>query len=140
VAIAGRDDVTVIAASPEAVTLDVGGLRRQFTVARYGSEVAVDSALGSVSLHLEEPFAEPEALAAEGSLLAVMPGSVVRVAVRVGDIVEAGQPILWVEAMKMQHQISAAVRGTVTSLPVAEGKQIVVGDVLAVVSATEPGA
>ena len=46
----------------------------------------------------------------------------------------AGQPVLWLEAMKMQHQINAPVDGVVTELPVAVGQQIEVGTVLAVVS------
>jgi propionyl-CoA carboxylase alpha chain len=63
-----------------------------------------------------------------------MPGSVVRVAAAVGDVVIAGQPILWLEAMKMQHQINAPVSGVVTVLPVRAGQQVDVGAVLAVVS------
>ena len=50
----------------------------------------------------------------------------------VGDRVSAGQPILWLEAMKMQHQINAPADGVVAELPVREGQQIDVGAVLAV--------
>jgi alkylation response protein AidB-like acyl-CoA dehydrogenase len=49
-----------------------------------------------------------------------MPGSIVRVAVAAGDEVVAGQPLMWLEAMKMQHQIYAPVTGTVTELNVTE--------------------
>jgi propionyl-CoA carboxylase alpha chain len=63
-----------------------------------------------------------------------MPGSVVRVAVTLGERVSAGQPVLWLEAMKMQHQINAPVDGLVSELPVAPGQQVDVGAVLAVVS------
>jgi propionyl-CoA carboxylase alpha chain len=67
-----------------------------------------------------------------------MPGAVVRIAVAVGDTVTAGQPILWLEAMKMQHRIDAPSNGVVSELPVTEGQQIDVGAVLAIVSdATE---
>jgi propionyl-CoA carboxylase alpha chain len=71
---------------------------------------------------------------APGSLLAPMPGSVVRIAVAVGDRVQAGAPILWLEAMKMQHKITAPADGVVAELPVSEGQQIDVGAVLAVVT------
>jgi propionyl-CoA carboxylase alpha chain len=62
-----------------------------------------------------------------------MPGTVTRVAVTTGDTVRAGEPILWLEAMKMQHQINAPADGTVTELPVQQGQQVDVGAVLAVV-------
>jgi len=78
-------------------------------------------------------FVDPADVIAEGSLLAPMPGSVARLAVAVGDRVKAGQPVLWLEAMKMQHRIDAPVDGVVSELPVREGQQIDVGAVLAVV-------
>jgi len=67
-----------------------------------------------------------------------MPGSVIRVAVEVGDTVTAGSPLLWMEAMKMEHTISAMADGVVAELPVAVGDQVASGAVLAVV--TEPDA
>jgi propionyl-CoA carboxylase alpha chain len=64
-----------------------------------------------------------------------MPGSIVRLAVAVGDRVRAGQPLLWLEAMKMEHQVSAPVEGVVEELPVQLGQQVEIGAVLAVVRA-----
>ena len=80
-----------------------------------------------------ERFADPSAQVAAGSLLAPMPGTVVRVAVVAGDSVTAGQPLLWLEAMKMEHTITAPTDGVVTELPVEAGQQVEVGAVLAVV-------
>ena len=68
-----------------------------------------------------------------------MPGSVVRLAVAVGDVVEEGQPLLWLEAMKMQHEVRAPVSGVVVELTVQEGQQVDVDTVLAVVRAPEQG-
>jgi propionyl-CoA carboxylase alpha chain len=67
-----------------------------------------------------------------------MPGTVVRVAdgVTAGTPVKAGDPLLWLEAMKMQHKITAPVTGTLTALPVVPGQQVEPGMVLAVVSET----
>ena len=58
---------------------------------------------------------------ASGSLLAPMPGSVVRLHVAAGTEVDAGQPVLVLEAMKMQHTVTAPHDGTVADLPVAVG-------------------
>jgi propionyl-CoA carboxylase alpha chain len=63
-----------------------------------------------------------------------MPGTVVRVAVAEGDAVTAGQPLLWLEAMKMEHQIAAPADGVVSEVNVSPGQQVDVGAVLAVVA------
>ncbi|MDT4891887.1 MAG: propionyl-CoA carboxylase alpha chain [Pseudonocardiales bacterium] len=134
------DDVVLVQLGPRRVVLGVGGVHRVFDVSRYGREVYVDSALGAVALTALERFPDPADLVAPGSLLAPMPGSVVRVAVALGDPVTAGQPILWLEAMKMQHQISAPADGVISELPVSAGQQVDVGTILAVVAeqAEEP--
>jgi propionyl-CoA carboxylase alpha chain len=63
-----------------------------------------------------------------------MPGSVVRIAVSAGDLVQRGEPVLWLEAMKMQHRVDAPSRGMITELPVRAGQQVETGTVLAVIS------
>ncbi|WP_334664965.1 acetyl-CoA carboxylase biotin carboxyl carrier protein subunit, partial [Streptomyces cyaneofuscatus] len=70
-----------------------------------------------------------------GSLLAPMPGTVVRLAegLAAGAAVEAGQPLIWLEAMKMEHRILAPASGTLTALHAAPGDQVEVGALLAVV-------
>jgi propionyl-CoA carboxylase alpha chain len=126
--------VQLIDAGPEHVVLEVDGVRRGFDVHICGDDVYVDSPLGPVTLHRQPRFVDPAEQVAAGSLLAPMPGAVVRIAVSVGDAVTAGQPILWLEAMKMQHRIDAPSDGIVAELAVREGQQIDVGAVLAVVS------
>lgn len=135
------DVVSIEAVSADSAVLEVRGVRRVFAVARYetpGADtvVEVDSPLGPVSLTEPPRYTDPAAEVAAGSLLAPMPGAVIRVAVSVGDTVTAGQPLLWMEAMKMEHTIAAAVDGIVTELPVEVGTQVESGTVLAVV--TEP--
>jgi len=80
-----------------------------------------------------ERFPDPSAAAHAGSLLAPMPGTVVRVAAAVGDSVAAGATIITIEAMKMEHAIRTPAAGVVTALPVAVGTQVDSGTVLAVV-------
>ncbi len=131
------DDVAVIEARPDQVTLRINGVRRQLAVQRVGDTCYVDNPAGSSTL-LEAPrFPNPDALAAEGSLLAPMPGTVVRVATEVGAAVTAGTPIVVLEAMKMEHTVVAPHDGTVAEIPVAAGEQVDTGTVLAVVDAGE---
>jgi propionyl-CoA carboxylase alpha chain len=127
-------EVELVNATPSEVVLDVSGVRRRYAVARYGDTVHVDTPNGGVHFDIRPRFADPAAHVAPGSLVAPMPGTVARVAVTAGERVVAGQPVLWLEAMKMQHQINAPVAGVITEVPVTAGQQIDVGAVLAVVS------
>jgi propionyl-CoA carboxylase alpha chain len=99
--------------------------------------VFVDSALGSVRLKALPRFTEPADEVAPGSLLAPMPGTIARTAIQVGDSVAKGQPLLWLEAMKMEHPVLAPADGVVAELPVGVGQQVDVGSVLAVVRPEE---
>jgi propionyl-CoA carboxylase alpha chain len=114
------------------VDLEVGGIRRLVQVAQTGRTFYVDSALGHSVVTEADRFPDPAALAQAGSLLAPMPGTVVRVEAAVGDLVEAGTVILAIEAMKMEHSIHAPARGIVTELPISVGAQVDSGSVLAV--------
>ncbi len=89
--------------------------------------------VGHLSVTHIPRFADPADAVASGSLLAPMPGTVVRVEVVAGQRVEAGQAVLVLEAMKMQHTVAAPHAGTVAGLPVVAGQQVAAGDVLAVV-------
>ncbi|MGH3677586.1 MAG: acetyl/propionyl/methylcrotonyl-CoA carboxylase subunit alpha [Mycobacterium sp.] len=132
-----HDGVTLVSATPEDVVLAVDGVDRPFEVARYGDEVFVDSPLGPVALTALPRFPDPDATVALGSLLAPMPGSVVRVGAAVGDAVSAGQPLIWLEAMKMEHTLTAPSDGVLAELNVEPGQQVDVGAVLARVD--DPG-
>jgi propionyl-CoA carboxylase alpha chain len=134
----GYDGVQLLSSAPDRVVLETGGLRQEFAIARYSDLVTVDSALGPVALAPVPRFRDPESALASGSLVAPMPGTVLRIAVSAGDRVRAGQPMLWLEAMKMEHQITAPADGVVSELPVAVGQQVGVGTVLAVVAAEPP--
>ncbi|MEV0484741.1 biotin carboxylase N-terminal domain-containing protein [Streptomyces sp. NPDC050508] len=72
-----------------------------------------------------------------GSLTAPMPGTVTVVKVAVGDQVTAGQSLLVVEAMKMEHVVSAPHAGTVAELDVTPGATVAMDQVLAVVTPAE---
>ena len=65
-----------------------------------------------------------------------MPGTVISVAVEQGESVGAGQTVLVLEAMKMQHTVTAPQAGVVTEIDVRPGAQVAAGEVLAVVEET----
>ncbi|TWJ08994.1 3-methylcrotonyl-CoA carboxylase alpha subunit [Altererythrobacter ishigakiensis] len=77
------------------------------------------------------------ASAADGAILAPMPGKVIAVDVAEGDTVSVGQRLMVLEAMKMEHALTAPFDGTVTGLSANEGGQVQVEAVLCVVEPSE---
>jgi acetyl/propionyl-CoA carboxylase alpha subunit len=138
-AVDGRplDGAELGTARADHVELTVAGIARQFSVQRAGDAVYVDSPLGATTLTEAERFPRPDALAAAGSLLAPMPGTVVRVAVAVGDKVEAGTPMVILEAMKMEHVVAAPAAGVVAEVAVQAGQAVDAGAELARVEPVE---
>jgi propionyl-CoA carboxylase alpha chain len=136
---AGRDGylvegLTVVEARETAVRLERDGVATTYDVAIRGDRVDVDGPPGHVALILVPRFTDPAEAVAGGSLLAPMPGTVVSVAVDKGNEVAAGETVLVLEAMKMQHTVVAPHAGTVTQLDVRPGDRVTAGAVLAVVS------
>ncbi|MGV9337756.1 ATP-binding protein [Streptomyces sp. NPDC003688] len=130
------DGVRVVRAEPTLVVLEIDGVEQKFEIARYGTRVHVNT----TALTILPRFPDPRPDHAPGSLLAPMPGTVVRVAEALteGTEVQAGQPLIWLEAMKMQHLITAPTDGTLTALRVAVGQQMEMGALLAVVESNSP--
>ncbi|MCZ4498827.1 MAG: ATP-grasp protein [Marmoricola sp.] len=131
------DGTGVLEAGLDEVVLEVHGVRVVHSIRIVGEPgqqtVHVDSGLGSASYRVVPRFVDPAEQVSEGSLLAPMPGTVIAVQAATGDVVEAGRTLLVLEAMKMQHSISAPGDGIV-EIAVSVGQQVAAGDVLAVVS------
>ncbi len=132
--LAGDASVKVVSASPTQVVVERDGSVTRYRTRVLEGAVLVDGRRGGATLRVVPRFVDPADQVAVGSLLAPMPGSVIAVRAAVGDVVEVGQPILVMEAMKMQHTVAAPYSGTVTELAAAEGQQVEAGTVLAVVT------
>jgi propionyl-CoA carboxylase alpha chain len=143
--LAGRDGYVVdghvvVESGPSRVVLETDGVRTSYEVAVGATDshdVNVDSSRGHVRLTRVPRFVDPSEQVASGSLLAPMPGTVVSVAVEAGEAVTAGQPVVVLEAMKMQHTVKAPTDGVVTQIDVKAGAQVAAGEVLAVVEEAE---
>jgi len=130
--------VQLVSVTPEQVVLATDGVAYRFLVAQYGQDVYVDSPRGPVHLVALPRFPEPGSAVEQGSLVAPMPGNVIRLGAAVGDAVTAGQPLIWLEAMKMEHTVTAPTDGVLAQLNVGTGQQVEVGAVLARVEAPDP--
>jgi propionyl-CoA carboxylase alpha chain len=119
--------------TPGAVDLEVEGVRRRFRVEVAGERVFVDGPLGASELRELPRFPETGEAEAAGSLAAPLPGVVADVRVAPGDRVEAGDVLLVLVAMKMEHAVRAPAAGKVAELRARVGDQVEAGHVLAVI-------
>jgi propionyl-CoA carboxylase alpha chain len=122
----------VVHADGGRVDLDVNGIRLSLKVHRVGDISYVDSPEGSVTLRELSRFPLPAPETTEGSLIAPLPGAVRRVLVVPGQRVRAGELLLTLEAMKLEHPVHAPSAGVVASLPVQPGAEVDTGELLAV--------
>ena len=74
----------------------------------------------------------------DGRIRAAMNGRVVAVLVKQGELVTSGQPVITLEAMKMEHVHSAPVSGTISAIDVMEGDQVTTGRIMVEIEATSP--
>jgi propionyl-CoA carboxylase alpha chain len=138
------EGVTVLEVSPTHARLEIDGVitqtRGHCSADKPGAprEMWVDGPAMSARLREVPRFTDPADAVASGSLLAPMPGTVVKVVAEVGATVSAGDAVLVLEAMKMQHTVTAPHDGTVTEINVEPGAQVASGEVLAVVATEQP--
>ena len=161
--IGGRRRQVVVTRTGDGFAVTVDGHTHHVDVARIGAHtlslivdnvwpadtsITADRARGQMTVHVAG-MAVPVALnagrrygrkddgAGAGSgpqrLAAPMPGKIVRVPVAVGDSVHARQPVMVVEAMKMENELRASRDGTVAEIHVHEGMSVDAGALLIVI-------
>jgi acetyl/propionyl-CoA carboxylase alpha subunit len=139
---AALPELHALEVTPDRVDLEVGPagggtggggpVRREISVHRVAHWSYVDSPLGSSTLAEQPRFPDPAATQHASSLLAPMPGAVVRVLAEPGASVTAGQALIVLEAMKMEHTVSATFDGVIAEVAVVAGDQVDSGQVLVV--------
>jgi propionyl-CoA carboxylase alpha chain len=129
------ESLVMYAARPDRLDLEIDRTRRVYRIQQADGVTYVDASDGSSALQDVPRFGDPERAAPAGSLLAPMPGLVLRVLAEVGAAVTAGQPLLVLEAMKMEQTVSAPADGVVAELRAKAGEQVSTGQILAVLEA-----
>jgi propionyl-CoA carboxylase alpha chain len=132
----------VLRAEPGWIELETDGIQRVLYLTRDGLRHWAQSPTGEVALVQVPRFPEPEREGIAGGYAAPMPGRIVAVNVEAGQAVTAGQVLVIVEAMKMEHMINCTEDGTVSEVRVVAGQQVEAGELLLVVetTATTPSA
>ncbi|HPF71317.1 MAG TPA: acetyl-CoA carboxylase biotin carboxyl carrier protein subunit [Candidatus Krumholzibacteria bacterium] len=122
--------------------IGLDGRRRRVRVAAAGDERLVFADGRAHRLKLVDPdqAGDDDAAAGGPGVRAHMPGKVVRVLVAEGATVAAGQPVVILESMKMETELTAGVAGTVARVHVAAGQVVGQGDALVDVAPAGDGA
>jgi propionyl-CoA carboxylase alpha chain len=128
----------VLRAEPGWIELETDGVQRVLYLTREGPRHWVQSPTGEVALVEVPRFPEPEREQIAGGYAAPLPGRIVGVNVEAGQAVSAGQVLVIVEAMKMEHVISCTEDGTVSEVRVTAGQQVEAGELLLVVDVSPP--
>ena len=124
----GRESALQFTPQGDGLWVQFNGVRTHSTVHAQGEVRHVFTPQGATRITVLDPLAHAGEAAQEGGrLTAPMPGKVVSFAVKAGDKVKAGQALAVMEAMKMEHTISAPQDGTVAELLYAPGDQVADG-------------
>ncbi len=119
------------------ISLEVDNRRLAFTVTPHRNLWLVHGPSGQIEMTELPRFPDLEREGVAGGLVAPMPGNVLATHVATGDAVEKGQLLLILEAMKMEHRISAPTTGIVEELKVQVGDQVANGELLIILAEEE---
>lgn len=118
--------------APNGYVVNVNG--KDYSVKLNGNTATVNGTNYNVSVKEGATEAAAPVATGEGkAVTAPMPGLVLRITAKVGDVVKEGQNILVMESMKMETPINATTAGTITSIGVVQGQQVKSGAVLATI-------
>ena len=117
----------------KSISLEIDGHRISSKVTKSDDHVIVQMPWGNVSLEVVPRFVLPGSEEVIGGLIAPMPGKVVDLKVKVGDKVSKGDPVVILEAMKMEHQVNAPEAGKVREIYIKKEQQLDNGALLMIV-------
>lgn len=129
--------VDVVSAGEGSVTLNVDGLQNAYHLKLAGEEIFVWSATGSCTIRRMPRHPRPAASKGHQTANSPMPGKVLRVLVAKGQQVSTGDPLVVLEAMKMEQTIRTTINGVVAAILVEPGQVIMPAQMLVEISALE---
>jgi len=119
------------------VDIEIDGLARSVSVHRAGPVLVAADASGRTRWTARPRFTDHESEMVGSGPVAPLPGTVIAVSVTVGQAVAADQVLMVVEAMKMEHQITAPASGMVAEVRFGVGDRVDMGDLLVVLDTGE---
>jgi 3-methylcrotonyl-CoA carboxylase alpha subunit len=119
------------AAGAHLITVDASHPGPALSTVRFGRRLVVFKDGEAYAFSEPEASASDDQAGGDGAVRAPMPGKVIAVHAAVGETVARGQPLVTLEAMKMEHALAAPIAGVVAELAVQPGDQVVEGAVMA---------
>jgi acetyl/propionyl-CoA carboxylase alpha subunit len=129
--------VQVVSWEPGFLRLSIEGVQRLFRVAEADDTLFLHSSAGSRTVTRLPRYPQQSAASDHESANASMPGQVLKILVSVGQEVAIGDPLIILEAMKMEQTIRAAMAGVVGVVRVKMGQVVSPGDVLVEITAEQ---
>ncbi|PJB72208.1 MAG: methylcrotonoyl-CoA carboxylase [Alphaproteobacteria bacterium CG_4_9_14_3_um_filter_47_13] len=126
----GNNEVSFLSFENRILTVMINGIKFSALIAAYNNQIAMFHKGRVLEFHLYGQGSGEEEGTEEGRIITPMPGKIVDVLVKQGDRVEKNQPLLVMEAMKMEITIRAGCAGTVEELPVSANDQVQDGALL----------
>jgi propionyl-CoA carboxylase alpha chain len=122
--------VRLLARQPGRIVVELDGVRQGIDVSLSGDHTVTRSPAGTLVWTTPPPFVDHDLEAEAGGPHSPLPGTVIAVHVEAGQHVAEGEVLMVVEAMKMEHRITAAASGVVTEVRFAKGDRVDQGDLL----------
>ncbi|MGI8709536.1 MAG: biotin carboxylase N-terminal domain-containing protein [Acidimicrobiales bacterium] len=132
-----RVEVRLLRRRPDVQVIEVDGRRRVVAVRLDGDQAHTRSAAGARTFTRPPRFAEHDTEVGGAGPVSPLPGTVIAVHVEAGQHVDEGQLLVVVEAMKMEHRITAPTAATVTEVCFPEGERVDAGELLVVLQGDE---
>ncbi|HEU0175523.1 MAG TPA: acetyl-CoA carboxylase biotin carboxylase subunit [Blastocatellia bacterium] len=120
----------VLSSTPDIIRIEIDGVQRAFRIAEAADELYVHSSLGSRVIKRPPRHPAGQSASEQASANSPMPGKILKVLVETGQGVSAGDPLIILEAMKMEHTMRAALDGVVQSILVSDGEIVGPGQLL----------
>tara|TARA_B100000686_G_C16795158_1_gene981717 strand:+ start:1066 stop:3003 length:1938 start_codon:yes stop_codon:yes gene_type:complete len=114
----------IISVDEEHIHCEIDGIAIKALITCFHDEITINSGSGDLVFKVLPKFIDPNEIIIEGSLTAPMPGKILNINVKKGSSVKAGETLLILEAMKMEHTIKATSDGQVIELYVKTGDQV----------------
>ncbi|HYL78797.1 MAG TPA: biotin carboxylase N-terminal domain-containing protein [Bryobacteraceae bacterium] len=119
------------------ITLTIDGISQTFRVAESEAEIFVSDPQASTTIHLLPRHPKPASATERETANSPMPGQVLRILVKEGQHVKPGDPLVVLEAMKMEQTIRTTIHGVVQSILVVTGQVVAPGQMLVQITAQE---
>ena len=116
--------IEMIEVSENLIICEIDGTILNASITKFEESISINSGQGDLILRILPTFNDPNEVVNEGSLTAPMPGKIIKINAKLNKSVKAGETLLILEAMKMEHAVKAVSDGKISEMYVKTGDQV----------------